>query len=146
MAEVHLVVGVALLVFSLAATVWGAAAWMASRPSVWFWYLLRAAQVVLVLQILLGGLLLASGHETVRDVHYLYGLGALVVSFAAESMRAGSARKELPGGVDFETLSDSEQRSIALRIVRRETGLMTIAALLILAFAFRAAQTSGGLF
>ena len=59
-------------------------------------------------------------------------------------MRAGAAQREIPEGVAFETLGATEQRTIALRIVRREMGVMTIAALLIVAFAIRAAQTSGG--
>ena len=45
----------------------------------------------------------------------------------AEGMRAGAAQRELPEDVEFETLPAGEQRAIALRIVRREMGIMTIA-------------------
>jgi hypothetical protein len=58
----------------------------------------------------------------------------------------GHGQRELPEGVEFETLPSGEQRAIALRIVRREMGIMTIACLLIVAFALRAAQVSGELF
>ena len=76
----------------------------------------------------------------------MYGVAPLVVNLFAEGMRTGAAQRELPDDVDFATLEANEQRSIALRIVRRETGIMTIAALLIVAFAIRAAQVSGKMF
>jgi hypothetical protein len=68
------------------------------------------------------------------------------VNLVAEGMRAGAAHRELPEGVNFDTLPAVDQRAIALRIVRREMGVMTIGALLIVAFAFRAAQVSGKMF
>jgi hypothetical protein len=146
MVEIHLAVGVVVMATSVVATVWGAIAYLTRRPSVWFWYVLRAAQFSLVAQVLIGGLLLATDHQAGDDFHYMYGVLALVVSFAAEAMRTGSAQAEVPEGVDFEALDRSTQREIALRIVRRETGIMTIGALVIAAAAVRAAQTSGGLF
>jgi len=146
MADVHLVVGVAVLVLNLVAGVWGGIAWLTERPSVSFWYLLRAAQISVILQVLLGVLLLIAGHEAEDPLHYMYGSAPLLVNLIAEGLRAGSAQKELPEGVDFATLGTNEQRTIALRIVRREMGVMTLAALLIVAFAFRAAQVSGHLF
>ena len=146
MADVHLVVGVAVLVLNLAAGVWGGAAWLAERASLYFWYVLRAAQASVVLQVLLGATLLALGHEAEEPLHYVYGTLPLVVNLVAEGMRAGAAQRELPEGVDFQALGATEQRAIALRIVRREMGVMTIGALLIVALAFRAAQVSGKLF
>jgi len=146
MPEVHLAVGVALLTLNLTAGVWGAVAWLTDRASLVFWYVLRAAQASVIVQVLLGLLLLLFGHEADDPLHYMYGSAPLLVNLIAEGMRAGSAQKELPEGVDFATLGTNEQRTIALRIVRREMGVMTLAALLIVAFAFRAAQVSGHLF
>jgi hypothetical protein len=146
MTDLHLALGVAVLVLNLAAGAWGLVAWLADRPSVAFWYLLRAAQASVVLQVLLGVLLLVAGHEAKDPLHYMYGSAPLLVNLFAEGMRAGAAQRELPEGIDFATLGPSEQRTIALRIVRREMGVMTIGALLIVAFAFRAAQVSGHLF
>jgi hypothetical protein len=146
MAEVHLAVGVAVLVLNLVAGVWGGVAWLTERASVYFWYLLRAAQASVVLQVLLGIVLLALGEEADDPLHYMYGSAPLLVNLFAEGMRAGAAQRELPEDVAFESLGAAEQRSIALRIVRREMGIMTIGALLIVAFAFRAAQVSGELF
>jgi hypothetical protein len=146
MAELHLVVGVAVLATNLVAGVWGAVAWLTNRASVAFWYILRTAQVTVVAQVLLGALLLTLGREADEPLHYMYGSAPLLVNLFAEGMRAGAAQRELPEGVAFETLGAAEQRAIALRIVRREMGVMTIAALLIVAFAFRAAQVSGKMF
>lgn len=146
MAEVHLVTGIVMMALNLVAGLWGAAAWASSRASVSFWYVLRAAQVSVIVQVLLGALLLVAGREATDAIHYMYGTAPLVVNLFAEGMRAGAAHRELPEDVEFETLPAGEQRAIALRIVRREMGIMTIACLLIVAFAVRAAQVSGGMF
>src|SRR4029079_1895827 len=111
MADVHLVLGVAVLVLNLVAGVWGGIAWLTERPSVSFWYLLRAAQISVILQVLLGVLLLIAGHEAEDPLHYMYGSAPLLVNLIAEGMRAGSAQKELPEGVDFATLGTNEQRT-----------------------------------
>jgi hypothetical protein len=146
MAEFHLGVGVAVLALNLVAGVWGAVAWLMDRASLFFWYVLRAAQASVVFQVLLGLTLLALGQSAEEPIHYMYGSAPLLVSLFAEGMRAGAAQREIPTGVDFEALGTSEQHTIALRIVRREMGIMTIATLLIVAFVFRAAQVSGKLF
>jgi hypothetical protein len=146
LAEVHLVVGVVVMVANLVAGLWGAAAWFARRPSVWFWYVLRFAQGSVIVQVVLGAILLIAGREATDAIHYMYGTAPLVVNLFAEGMRAGAAQRELPEGVDFATLGAGEQRAIALRIVRRETGIMAAGALLIVAFAVRAAQVSGHMF
>jgi hypothetical protein len=119
---------------------------VAKRPSVWFWYVLRAAQASVVAQVLLGAVLLVAGREATDAIHYMYGTAPLVVNLFAEGMRAGAAQRELPEDVEFGTLPAGEQRAIALRIVRREMGIMTFACLLIVAFAVRAAQVSGKMF
>jgi hypothetical protein len=145
-ADVHLLVGVAMIALNLLAGVWGAVAWVARRPSVAFWYLLRTAQVAVVVQVGLGALLLVAGKEAAEPIHYMYGSAPLLVNLFAEGMRVGAAQRELPQDVAFEGLPADEQRAIALRIVRREMGIMALAALLIVAFGVRAGQVSGKLF
>lgn len=142
MAAVHLVVGCALIVLNLAAFAFGGIAWLRKRPSVPFWYLLRAAQVAVFLQALLGGLLLMTGHEPAEEIHYLYGVLPLVVSFLAEGARAGAAQREL-GELDFEALPADDQQSLALAIVRREMGIMAVSCGVILFLGLRAAASSG---
>jgi hypothetical protein len=141
MGEIHLVVGVSLIALNLAAFAVGGVAWLRSRSSIPFWYLLRGAQVAVFLQALLGGLLLFTGHEAPDELHYLYGILPLVVSFLAEGARAGAAEREL-GDIDFEALPADDQQSLALAIVRREMGIMAVSCGVILFLALRAAGTS----
>jgi hypothetical protein len=141
METVHVIGGVAVLVTNLLAGLWGGAAWLRQEPSVAFWYLLRIAQVAVVLQVLLGAVLLLLGRESAEGLHYVYGVLPLVVSLLAEAVRAGAAERELTG-LDFDSLPRQRQRAIALAIVRRETGIMTVSALVVFFLALRAAGTT----
>jgi hypothetical protein len=141
---VHTLGGVAVLVTNLLAGAWGGVAWLRQEPSVAFWYLLRIAQVAVVVQVLLGAILLLLGREA-DGLHYVYGVLPLVVSLLAEGVRAGAAERELTG-LDFDSLPRQRQRAIAMAIVRRETGIMTVSALVVFFLALRAAGTGGGLF
>jgi heme A synthase len=140
--EVHLVVGCAVIALNLAAFAVGGVAWFRDRASVPFWYLLRAAQVAVFVQVMLGGLLVFTGHEPPDELHYLYGILPLVVSLLAEGARTGAAEREL-GDVDFESLPAESQQTLALAIVRREMGIMAVSCGVILFLALRAAGTSG---
>ena len=142
MPEVHLVVGCALILFNLLAFAVGGIAWIRDQPSVRFWYLLRIAQVTVFLQAVLGGLLVFTGHEPDGDLHYLYGLLPLVVSFLAEGARGGAAERELRD-IDIEALPAEAQQAVALAIVRREMGIMAVSCGVILFLGLRAAGTSG---
>lgn len=141
MVGLHLAAAVALLALNLLAGAWGGAAWLRDRPSVSFWYLLRAAQVSVFFEVLLGTLLLVTGHEAAGGLHYVYGVLPLPVSLLAEAARAGAAEREI-GELEFETLPAPRQRSIALAIVRREMGIMTVSSLVIFFLALRAAAIS----
>jgi heme A synthase len=142
MAGVHLVVGCALIVLNLAAFAVGGIAWIRAQASVPFWYLLRAAQASVFLQVLLGGLLVFTGHKPDSDLHYLYGTLPLVVSFIAEGARAGAAERELRD-IDIAALPAEAQQEVALAIVRREMGIMAVSCGVIFFLALRAAGTSG---
>jgi hypothetical protein len=141
--DFHLVAGIAVLATNLLAGVWGAVAWARHDPSVWFWYLLRVAQAVVVVQVTLGLLLLGSGHRADDGLHYVYGVSLLVVTLVTEGMRVGAAQRELEDVEDVEALTPDEQRQVARRVVLREMGVMTIGALLITTLALRAAMTGG---
>ncbi len=125
MPEVHLVVGCALILLNLLAGVVGGVAWFRKRGSVRFWYLLRAAQASVILQALLGGILVLSGHKPDDELHYLYGILPLLVSFLAEGARTGAAERELRD-IDVEAMPPDGQQEVALAIVRREMGIMAV--------------------
>jgi hypothetical protein len=139
----HLIGGIAVLVTNLVAGAWGGVAWLRNIPSVGFWYALRVAQLAVVLQVILGTALLLSGREA-DGLHYLYGVLPLVVALIAEAIRSGVAEHEL-SGLDFDALPKDRQRPIVEAIVRRETGVMAVSALIVLFLALRAAETTGGL-
>jgi hypothetical protein len=141
--DAHLVVGIAVLATNLLAGAWGAIAWARHDPSVWFWYLLRVAQAVVVVQITLGLILLATNHRAHDQLHYVYGVSLLVVTLVTEGMRAGAAQTILDEYDDLDALTPQEQRQVARRVVLREMGVMTIGALLITTLALRAAMTGG---
>ena len=140
MIDVHVAVGIAVIAANLLAGLWGGVAWLRREPSVGFWYALRTAQAAVVLQVALGAVLLLSGREAASGLHYLYGLLPLGVSLLAEGARAGAAERELVG-LDFEALPEGRQRAVAMAIVRRETGIMAVSALVIVGLAVRAATT-----
>ncbi|MFN8162620.1 MAG: hypothetical protein U0R26_02095 [Solirubrobacterales bacterium] len=142
MVAVHIAVGFSVIALNLAAGALGGFAWYRDKASIPFWYLLRAAQVSVFIQALLGGLLVVTNHKPAENLHYLYGILPLVVSFLAEGARTGAAQREL-GEVDFESLPADTQQSIALQIVRREMGIMAVSCGVIFFLALRAATTSG---
>ena len=142
MVGVHIAVGCGVILLNLGAGGLGGIAWYRNLPSVAFWYLLRAAQVAVFLQALLGGLLLVTNHKAAENLHYLYGILPLLVSFLAEGARLGAAEREL-GETDFESLPAETQQTLALAIVRREMGIMAVSCGVIFFLALRAATTSG---
>jgi len=142
MVAVHLVVGCSVILLNFVGGTVGGIAWFRDRASVPFWYLLRAAQVSVFIQVALGGLLVFTNHEPAEGLHYLYGLSPLLVSFLAEGARTGAAQREL-GETDFESLDADTQQSLALAIVRREMGIMAVSCWVIFFLALRAATTGG---
>ncbi|MHB8657581.1 MAG: hypothetical protein ACYC91_06450 [Solirubrobacteraceae bacterium] len=147
MKDVHVAVGVIAISLNVAATLYGAWSWYRVRRSTWFWRLMRTAQISLVVQAALGGILVAVGHK-VASLHLLYGLLPLAVSFLAEQLRVASAQMVLDArGLENATavgaLPSEEQRDVVMAIVQREIGVMALAALVIVVLLARAAGTAG---
>jgi hypothetical protein len=146
MKDVHIVVGSTVIVLFAVTGLWGAWCWWRVEPSQLFWRLLRTSQVVLLIQIALGGVLLIEGKKP-ASLHVLYGLLPLAVSFVGEQLRISSAEmilaaRDLESAAEVGELPPEEQQSIVVSILRRELGVMTLAALVILGLAARAAMTS----
>jgi hypothetical protein len=147
MKAVHLIVGVLSIVLTGGAGVWGAWCWYRVRASPLFWRLLRAGQVVVVIEVALGGVLVLMGKKE-SSLHLLYGLLPLAVSFVAEQLRIASAQMVLESR-GFESaaavgeLPEEEQRLVVVRIVQREIGVMALAALVMCVLLIRAAGTAG---
>ncbi len=143
--QVHIVVGSLAIGLTALAGLYGAWCWWRARPSRWFWRLLRTSQVVIVLQAVLGGVLLATGKKA-PSLHVLYGVLPLLVSFLAEQLRVASAQMVLDArgfasSRDVGALPEEEQRGIVVAIVQRELGVMVLAALVNVVLLARAAGT-----
>jgi hypothetical protein len=146
MKEVHIVIGVLAIALNAAAAGWGAWCYWRAEPSAWFWRLLRAGQLVIVVEAALGGVL-AINHK-VSSLHVIYGLLPLAVSFLAEQLRVASAQmvldsRGLESAAAVGELPDSDQRSVVLSIVLREMGVMALAAVVVVVLLARAAGTAG---
>ncbi len=139
MTGVHAALGIAVVALNALAAGWGGIAWMRRDPSVWFWYVLRAAQLSVVVQAAIGGVLVAQGHDAPDGLHLFYGISPLVVALVSEGMRVGAAQAEVAEVEDVEALDRREQVLLARRVVMREMGVMTIGTLMILTLSLRAA-------
>jgi hypothetical protein len=142
--EVHLVLGVACLVLTGAAALWGGWCWWRWQPGGWFWRLLRAAQATVVLEALLGGVLLLL-HKKAVSLHYIYGVLPILVSFIGEQLRISSAQmimdaRGFESSAEVGQLPAAEQQQLVRSIVRREVGVMTLAAFVMFVLVGRAAM------
>jgi hypothetical protein len=144
---VHATVAVLTITLTASALLIGAWCYWRVRTSVWFWRVLRASQVAVIVQVALGGVLVALGHKP-PGLHVLYGVLPLLVSLIAEQLRAASAQLVLDGrgfasAQDVGALPAEEQQVIVASILQRELMVMTLAALVNVVLLARAAATSG---
>jgi hypothetical protein len=145
MKDIHLIFGVLTIALTALAGAWGAWCWWRVRASPWFWRLLRASQVAVVIQAALGGVLVLMGHKP-PGLHVLYGVLPLLVSFFAEQLRVSAAQMVLDqrgfeSSREVGKLRAEEQQEIVVAILQRELGFMVLAALVNLALLARAAMT-----
>ena len=132
--------------FALAGGV-GALRWYRVQTSPAFWVLLRAAQAALLVYVVLVGALLAGGRRPDDDLFYVYALLPLWVSFVAEQLRIAAAETvlEARGLKDAQAvgrLDEAGQRSVVTAILRRELGVMALAALVIAGLLVRAVTSA----
>jgi hypothetical protein len=144
--DVHIVFGVVAIALNAVTAVFGAWCWHRAESSKLFWRLLRAAQASIVVEAALGGIWVATGHKT-SNIHLLYGLLPVAVSFIGESLRISTAQlvldaRGLSSARQVGELEPDEQRRIVITIVQREVGVMALAALVIVVLLARAAATA----
>jgi hypothetical protein len=145
MKQLHLIVGIITIVLTAVAGGGGAWCWWRARSSAWFWRLLRASQVAVVIQAVLGGVLVLMGNKP-PGLHVLYGVLPLLVSFFAEQLRVSAAQMVLDqrgfeSAQEVGKLPAEEQRSVVVAVMQREIGFMTVASLVNLVLLARAAMT-----
>ena len=138
------------VVLNTSAGALGAWRWWQVEPSATFWRLCRLGQAASVLLALVAGVAYVSGARPDNDLFWLYAVLPAATSFFAEQFRILSAQtvldaRGLPDAHAVGRLPDNEQRSIVLQIVRREMGVMTVAALVAAFLALRAITEVSGL-
>lgn len=143
MTGLHIAVGSIALALNLAACLWGAVCWFRRSPSRPFWWLLRASQAFVVLEAIQGGIWIAAGHKA-TELHLIYGLVPIGVSFMAEQLRINAAQMTLDkrgfeSTAEVGKLGQAEQREIVVSVLRREIAVMALSALVITVLLARAA-------
>ena len=143
------VLAVALAVPGGAAAI-GAWAWWQVRPLRGFWIVLRGAQAASVALAGAAGIAVAAGHRPRDGCSGVYALVPVVVGVVAEQLRILSAQSVLDArGIEsaqaLGSRSDAEQRSVVVAILRREIGVIALAAGVTCFLALRALGTAAGL-
>ena len=146
MTAFHIGLGVALIAVNAVAGLYGAFAWWRHVNAPGFWPLLRIGQALVLVQALDGVILLLLGKE-LPQLHLIYGLVPIAVSFVAEQLRLTAAetvlqQRDLEGRADVEKLPPAEQQELVTVILRREMGVMAASAVVVALLGVRAA---GGL-
>jgi hypothetical protein len=123
--------------------------WYRGEASRGFWVSLRVAQVGALLFAAGVGVLAALGRQPSDNLFYLYALLPLAVSFVAEQLRVASAQtildsRGLESAQAVGGLGEEQQHAVVAAIVRREMGVMTLSALVVVFLALRAAGTAHG--
>jgi hypothetical protein len=128
------------------AAVVGALSWWLVRQSRAFWVLVRAGQGVAIGQAVVAGVLALLSFDPDDGLYWLYALLPVAVGFFAEQLRIISTeqvldRLGLQGSEAVRRLPEERQRSVVVSILRREMGVMTLAAVVVCFLAVRAVET-----
>jgi hypothetical protein len=132
---------IAIAINALAALV-GLVAWLARRNPKAFWWTLRAGQILIMVEAVIGAALVLDGRDLPR-LHLVYGLTPIAVAFLAEQLKLTATQSLLDqrgfeGGADVAKLSAPEQRAFITAVLRRELGVMATSAAIVALLATRA--------
>src|SRR3954462_12125538 len=125
----------------------GACRWWPVAPSRTFWVRPRAGQAAAIALALVAGVGAVTGFHPADGLFWLYALLPVAVGFVAEQFRAASAQtvldaRDLPDAQAVGRLDEAGQRSVVLAILRRELGVMALAAIVVAFLALRAYGTA----
>jgi hypothetical protein len=129
------------------AALFGGWRWWTVSPSRAFWVLARAGQALAIGLAALAGILALTGFDPADGLFWLYALLPVAVAFMAEQFRVTSAEtvldaRGLEDAAAVGRLDDPGQRSVVLAILRRELGIVALAAGVIAFLALRAYGTA----
>ena len=128
----------------------GGVLWWRVDPRQWVWPLIRAGQAAAVALAVVAGVAYLTGARPDEGLFWLYAVLPTAISFFAEQFRVLAAQTvlEARGLEDAQAvgrLPEGEQRSVVLQIVRRELGVMALAAGVVAFLALRAISETAGL-
>jgi hypothetical protein len=140
----------ALAAVSAGAALVGAWAWWQLRSLRGFWVLVRAGQATAAGLALAAGVAVVLGHRPRDGLFWIYALVPVAVGVVAEQLRILSAQSVLDArGIEntraLRDRSEADQQSVVVAILRRETGVMALAAGVTCFLALRAMGTAAGL-
>jgi hypothetical protein len=141
MTDVHTTLGAITIAVNAIAAVIGLIGFVRS-PVRAFWYFLRAGQVLVMVDAVIGAALLLDGKDLPR-LHLIYGLVPIAVSFVAEQLRLASAdielqKRGLENAQEVAKLPEEDQHTLVAGIIRRETGVMAASAAVVALLCLRA--------
>lgn len=118
--------------------------WWQVDPSRLAWRLLRGGQAVAIAQAVVAGALALGGWEPGAGLYWLYAALPVAIGLIAEQLRIASAeqvleQRGLPDARAVGELPPAGQRSVVLAIMRRELGVLALAALTVAFLALRGA-------
>jgi hypothetical protein len=128
------------------AGLFGALRWYQRAPSREFWFGVRAGQAAVLAYAIFVGALILLGDPPSSGLFYVYALVPVAVGFVAEQLRIVAAdqvltTRDIDDAQEVGSLPAEQQQAIVLAILRRELGVMTLAALVVCVLALRAAGT-----
>lgn len=128
----------------------GGVLWWRVDPRRWVWPLIRAGQAAAIALAVVAGVAYVSGARPDEGLFWLYAVLPSAISFFAEQFRVLAAQtvldaRDLENAQAVGRLPEAEQRSVVLQIVRRELGIMALAAGVIAFLALRAISETPGL-
>ena len=142
MSSLHTQLGALAIGLNVLAALIGAVAWLVRRNPRPFWWCLRAGQILIMIEAVIGAALLLDGRDLPR-LHLVYGLTPIAVAFLAEQLKLLATQTLLDkggyeGGADIAKLPEVEQRAFITAVVRRERGVMATSAAIVAVLAARA--------
>jgi hypothetical protein len=147
MADVAAAAALVTAAVNVIAGLFGAWRWWTVAPSRVFWVLARAGQAAAVALAAAAGVAAATGFRPDDGLFWLYALLPVAVGFVAEQLRAASAQTVLDArGLEdaraVGRLDEAGQRSVVVAILRRELGVIALAAIVVAFLALRAYGTA----
>jgi hypothetical protein len=121
--------------------------WWTVSPSRAFWIVARTGQAAAIGLAVMAGVLALLGFEPGGGLFWLYALLPVAIAFVAEQFRVTSAEtvleaRGLEDAAAVGRLDEPGQRSVVLAILRRELGVVALAAGVIAFLALRAWGTA----